>query len=76
MDVDQALEVVLVAERAGELVGIAGYHSDPERPEWAEVGFAVADDLQGRGLGTRLLERLGGDCARARAEVVRGVRPR
>ena len=65
VDVDQALEVVLVAERAEELVGIAGYHSDPERPEWAEVGFAVADDLQGRGLGTRLLERLA-EIARAR----------
>jgi acetyl coenzyme A synthetase (ADP forming)-like protein len=58
VDVDQAGQVVLVAERAGELVGLAGYHSDPARPDWAEVALAVADDLQGRGLGTRLLERL------------------
>ena len=64
VDVDQAGQVVLVAERVGELVGMAGYHSDPERPDWAEVAFAVADDLQGRGLGTRLLERL--------AEIARG----
>jgi GNAT superfamily N-acetyltransferase len=58
VDVDQSSQVVLVAERAGEFVGIAGYHRHPERPEWAEVEFAVAEDLQGRGLGTRLLERL------------------
>lgn len=58
VDVDQARQVVLVAERAGEMVGLAGYYSDPERPDWAEVAFAVADDLQGCGLGTRLLERL------------------
>jgi acetyl coenzyme A synthetase (ADP forming)-like protein len=65
VDVDQSRQLVLVAERAGELVGIAGYHRDLERPEWAEVEFAVAEDLQGHGLGTRLLERLG-EIARAR----------
>ena len=65
VDVDQSGEVVLVAERAGELVGIAGYHRDPQRPDWAEVEFAVADEMQGHGLGTRLLERLG-EIARAR----------
>ena len=65
VDVDQSQQVVLVAERAGELVGMAGYYCDPARPEWAEVGFAVADALQGHGLGTRLLERLG-EIARAR----------
>jgi acetyl coenzyme A synthetase (ADP forming)-like protein len=65
VDVDQLQQVVLVAERAGALVGIAGYHRRPERPEWAEVEFAVANDLQGHGLGTRLLERLG-EIARAR----------
>jgi L-amino acid N-acyltransferase YncA len=65
VDVDQLQQVVLVAERAGALVGIAGYHRRPERPDWAEVEFAVANDLQGHGLGTRLLERLG-EIARAR----------
>jgi acetate---CoA ligase (ADP-forming) len=58
VDVDQAGQVVLLAERAGECVGLASYHRDPTRPDWAEVGFAVADDIQGLGLGTRLLERL------------------
>ena len=65
VDVDQSRQVVLVAERAGELVGIAGYYRDPARTDWAEVAFAVADGLQGRGLGTRLLERLA-EIARAR----------
>ncbi len=58
VDVDQLHEVVLIAERAGEIVGIAGYYVDPARTDWAEVGFAVAEKFQGRGLGTRLLERL------------------
>ena len=58
VDVDQSQQVVLVAERAGEIIGMASYQRDPERPEWAEVAFAVADDLQDHGLGMRLLERL------------------
>ena len=65
VDVD-GVSPVLVAERAGELVGIAGYYRDPERADWAEVAFAVADDLQGRGLGTRLLERLAEIAQRSR----------
>jgi acetyl coenzyme A synthetase (ADP forming)-like protein len=65
VEVDQTRQVVLLAERAAELVGLAGYYADPERPDWAEVAFAVADGLQGFGLGTRLLERLA-EIARSR----------
>lgn len=36
-------------------VGIARFIRDRERPNVAEVAFAVRDDLQGRGLGTLLL---------------------
>ena len=50
--------MVLVAERGDGFCGIAGYYRDPARPDRAEVAFAVADAMQGRGLGTRLLERL------------------
>jgi len=57
--VDYDQQFVLVAEHSDALVAIAGYYRDPVNRERAEVAFAVADVMQGRGLGTRLLERLG-----------------
>ena len=62
---DQQTRVILIAERDGAFVGIAGYYVDPRRPARAEVGFAIADAMQGHGLGMRMLERLA-DIARAR----------
>jgi acetyl coenzyme A synthetase (ADP forming)-like protein len=56
--IDYDSQMVLVAERGGKFLGIAGYYRDASRPDRAEVAFAVADAMQGRGLGTRLLERL------------------
>src|SRR5436190_4289179 len=56
--IDGDTQMVVAAERCGELCGIAGYYRDPDRAERAEVAFAVADAMQGRGLGTRMLERL------------------
>ena len=50
--------VSIVAERGGALCGIAAYYRAAAKPERAEVAFAVADALQGHGLGTRMLERL------------------
>ena len=49
--------VSLVGELEGEVVALGTFIRlrDPLR---AEVAFAVADDMQGRGIGTRLLERL------------------
>ncbi|MEO6238833.1 MAG: GNAT family N-acetyltransferase [Vicinamibacterales bacterium] len=55
---DADAQVLLVAEHAGAVCGLAGCYPDPERPERAEVAFAVADAMQRRGLGTRMLERL------------------
>ncbi len=59
--------VSLVGELEGEAAVLATYIRlrDPRR---AEVAFAVADDLQGRGIGTRLLERLAAHAARAGIE--------
>ena len=48
----------LVAESGGRVVGFAGYHRNPHASDRAEVAFAVADALQGHGIGTRLLEQL------------------
>jgi acetyl coenzyme A synthetase (ADP forming)-like protein len=66
--VDYDSQMVVVAERGGALCGIAGYYRDPARADRAEVAFAVVDAMQGRGLGTRLLERLA-DIARDRGVV-------
>ena len=53
-------EFVLVAEAGGRISGIALYVRDPKAPDRAEVAFAIADALQGRGVGTRMLEVLAG----------------
>jgi RimJ/RimL family protein N-acetyltransferase len=55
---DRGENAAILAERGSTLCGIAGYYRDPQNPERAEVAFAVADAMQGRGLGTRMLERL------------------
>jgi acyl-CoA synthetase (NDP forming)/GNAT superfamily N-acetyltransferase len=49
--------VVLVAERSGQLIGIAQYDRIPNS-DVAEVAFVVDDAHQGFGLGTLLLEYL------------------
>jgi RimJ/RimL family protein N-acetyltransferase len=61
LNVDYASEMVFVATvgSAAEeaIVAVAGYDLDP-RTNLAEVAFVVRDDLQGRGLGTRMLDAL------------------
>jgi len=49
--------VVLVAERGGQLIGIAQYDRVPGS-DFAEVAFVVDDAHQGLGIGTLLLEYL------------------
>jgi acetate---CoA ligase (ADP-forming) len=55
---DHRNEFVLVAEVGSRLVGVATYVRDPKKPDRAEVAFAVIDTLQGRGVGTRMLDTL------------------
>ena len=49
--------VTLIARLEGRAVAVAGFDGLRE-PRAAEVAFAVADDFQGRGAGTRMLEQL------------------
>ena len=48
----------LVGELAGRLVGVARYYRDEKARDHAEVAFLIEDALQGRGIATRMLERL------------------
>jgi len=49
---------ILVGEASGDVHAVGGYAIDRARPDRAEVGFAIATPLQGRGVGTRMLEVL------------------
>jgi succinyl-CoA synthetase alpha subunit/GNAT superfamily N-acetyltransferase len=58
-------EFALIAECGGAIVALAQYASIEGQPAAAEAAFLVADAMQGRGVGTRLLEQLA-DHARPR----------
>lgn len=59
---------VLVARLGGVPVGLARWHRDPARHHRADVAVEVADAVQGRGVGRRLLAAL---VESARAEGIR-----
>jgi len=63
--VDYDRRYAIVAETAGAIVGVARWERLSDRPSHAEVAFTVADDFQGRGLGSLLFQRLA-TLARAR----------
>jgi len=50
--------VVLPPEGDERLVGVARLMQDPSDPAAAEIAFAVADEWQGRGVGTALVSAL------------------
>jgi predicted CoA-binding protein/RimJ/RimL family protein N-acetyltransferase len=54
----------IVGESNRGIVAAAGYYRT-DHPDRAEVAFAIADGMQGRGIGTRMFDRLA-DVARAR----------
>lgn len=58
VSVDYENEFALVGETHRGIVALAGFYRSASSPERAEVAFAIADDFQGRGIGTRMLERL------------------
>jgi acetyl coenzyme A synthetase (ADP forming)-like protein len=57
-NVDYHNTFALVGELGGRLVGVARYYRDDKAPDRAEVAFLIEDALQGRGIATRMLERL------------------
>ena len=57
VDLDYDRTFAFVVEREDDIVGV-GRYVGTDAPDTAEVAFAVADDLQGRGIGTLLLEHL------------------
>ncbi|HMC40877.1 MAG TPA: GNAT family N-acetyltransferase [Acidimicrobiales bacterium] len=63
--VDGRDRMALVATGHDRIIGVARFDRLPDAPDAAEVAFVVADDYQGRGLGTLLLEHLSA-CARSR----------
>ena len=67
--VDYDRRYAVVAEMSGAIVGVARWERLADRPGHAEVAFTVADDLQGRGLGS-ILFRVLADRARARGITV------
>jgi len=56
VDYDDRMAMVVVLD--GEFIGVGRYDREGEDSEIAEVAFAVADEHQGRGIGTELLELL------------------
>src|ERR1039458_2056130 len=75
-EADGVDRVVLIGHHGDSVVAAAGFDGLRERGV-AEVAFAVADDYQGRGTATRMLEQLAGiaaakDIHRFEAEVMAG----
>lgn len=70
-NVDYDDRMALVALHEGEMIGVGRYDREAGHTDRAEVAFAVIDDHQGRGLGTRLLELL---TSYARSHGIKGFR--
>jgi RimJ/RimL family protein N-acetyltransferase len=56
--VDYVDQFAIVALKEEEIVAVARYHRQASRPDHAEVAFTVADELQGKGIGSLLFAGL------------------
>ncbi|MEW6131139.1 MAG: GNAT family N-acetyltransferase [Acidobacteriota bacterium] len=57
-DVDAKNHFALVAEFHNQIVGVARFHRGDESSQRAEAAVTVADDWQGKGVGSMLLKKL------------------
>jgi acetate---CoA ligase (ADP-forming) len=57
-EVDQHRYGLVATGADGRVVAHAGWEREPDRPERAEIAFAIADTMQHNGLGTILLSQL------------------
>jgi hypothetical protein len=57
-EVDQHRYSLVATGADGRVVAHAGWEREPDRPERAEIAFAIADAMQHNGLGTILLGQL------------------
>jgi acetyl coenzyme A synthetase (ADP forming)-like protein len=57
-DVDYDRDFGVVGEIGGSIVAIAHYYASRRKPNSAEVAFTIAEELQGCGAGTHLLQTL------------------
>jgi acetyl coenzyme A synthetase (ADP forming)-like protein len=58
VDYDRRYGLIATSGDDGRVVAHAGWEREPDRPDRAEVAFAIADAMQGHGLGTILLGQL------------------
>ncbi len=57
-NVDYDTRMAFVAVKDGHILGVGRYDREGSDAESAEVAFAIADEHQGRGIGTQLLQQL------------------
>ena len=58
VDYERRYGLVATSGDGGRVVAHAGWERQPDQPDRAEVAFAIADAMQGQGLGTILLGQL------------------
>lgn len=56
VDYDNRMALVVLSDN--RMVAVGRYDRAPDHPDVAEVAFAVTDEMQGRGIGTELLQLL------------------